>query len=253
MSRIVLFIFLVLVWGFSQERVMTTTLVSDNFEGPGAAQDLGENSDWEVVVNNNEIEAGSLSFGYYERTPSVFQVVGSTIKSSKSFGLQARFKLRGYNWLDVKPRAQKTPYKGVVRSIGVWVWGGRYDYTLEAHFTNQKNEYFRIGLGDVNYYGWKYKKAEIPTSVGVGSVDAVFYDEVGLRFVKFRLTSTPLARRDRFYAFFDYFTVTMDNDRSFYDGFDIERDIDKIFGGTGAGAQQPTTNNNNAPAAAAGS
>jgi len=200
-----------------------------NFEGDEADFDL------------NFSAFGIKEKSAVKRYDYVPEGLGTSKEDSKqSLGIKAAFSRKGYNWIDIFPKADKAKGKfpGTVKSIDMWVWGGNFFYNLEIVIEDFRGYRYSLPMGDLQYFGWRNKNVQIPPSI---PQDEPYAPRTkGLRFNKFRIYSTPGERVDRFHCFFDYFKIVTDAYKEQYDGWELEAKIsEEILAGEKDGGAAP--------------
>jgi hypothetical protein len=159
----------------------------------------------------------------------------------RSLGIWGKFKRMGYNWIDIYPTlksegADAKPYEipipGRVRYLDLWVWGSNLNYYIEAFLRDEQGVVHIIYLGNIGFQGWKNLRAGVPTNIPQRRriiVDAAAAktltvedrNAIFLRFIKFRIWTTPREKVGNFYVYFDQFKVLTDTFVSLYDGDDL--------------------------------
>ncbi|MDR1507173.1 MAG: flagellar filament outer layer protein FlaA [Treponema sp.] len=159
----------------------------------------------------------------------------------KILGIWGKFKRMGYNWIDIYPTAAadgedagpyEIPLPGRVRYLDMWVWGSNLNYYLEAYIRDQQGVVHTIYMGNLGYQGWKNLRSSIPTSIpqrrriildpkSSGMTSAEERNNIYLKFVKFRIWTTPSEAVGNFYIYLDQFKVLTDTFESLYDGDDL--------------------------------
>ncbi|MBN8215389.1 MAG: hypothetical protein J0L75_02055 [Spirochaetes bacterium] len=142
-------------------------------------------------------------------------------QSSNSLHIGAAFYARGHNWVDAIPVKEQAPFEGVVQSVDIWAWGGNYDWTLEVRLKDMNDVEYTLPMGSLRYLGWQNLNLDIPTAIPqsthlVGGIK-------GLSVLKFRMTSMPSERPERFNCFLNTFKVITDTFKPNYDGAELER------------------------------
>jgi hypothetical protein len=156
----------------------------------------------------------------------------------RSLGIWGKFKRMGYNWIDIYPTLKSegdeaSPYEipipGRARYLDMWVWGSNLNYYIEAYLRDEQGVIHVVYLGNIAYQGWKNLRTAIPTSIpqrrrivlDAASSNTVSTEErnsIYLKFVKFRIWTTPREGVGNFYVYFDQFKVLTDTFESLYDG-----------------------------------
>jgi len=159
-------------------------------------------------------------------------------KELRSLGIWGKFKRMGYNWIDIYPTLKsegddaepyEIPIPGRVRYLDLWAWGSGYNYYMEAYLRDEQGVIHIIHIGNLNYYGWKNLRAGIPNNIpqkrrimidsttsntlNVEERNAIF-----LKFVKFRIYTTPREAVGNFYIYLDHFKALTDTFITRFDG-----------------------------------
>ena len=158
-------------------------------------------------------------------------------KEIRSLGIWGKFDRRGYNWIDVYPVIPgsgsdgeapvpfEIPIPGRISYLDLWVWGSNLNYYLEAYFRDHQGVVHNLYMGSLGYQGWRNLRVRIPTNIRQSRRTLPHY--AGLRFVKFRIWTTPMERVDNFYVYFNQLKVLTDTFESMFDGNDLA-DPDRV-------------------------
>jgi hypothetical protein len=141
-------------------------------------------------------------------------------------GVQAKFNRKADNWFEVYPINEAGEPYGVpmlttVKNIDFWVWGANYNYTLEVLVRDANGVVHVLPAGSLKFQGWKNVIINIPSKVQQ-KVRAHSADEV-LRFVGFRVRTSPQELVDDFTIFFDQIKYTSSILENIYDGYDLRK------------------------------
>ncbi|MDR0402983.1 MAG: flagellar filament outer layer protein FlaA [Treponema sp.] len=162
-------------------------------------------------------------------------------KDLKILGIWGKFKRMGYNWIDIYPTLKtdgeeagpyEIPIPGRVRYLDMWVWGSNLNYYVEAYVRDEQGVIHTIYLGNLRYRGWKNLRALVPTYIpqrrriildpkATSITSAEDRNSIYLKFVKFRIWTTPAEAVGNFYIYFDQFKVLTDTFESLYDGDEL--------------------------------
>jgi len=154
----------------------------------------------------------------------------------QSFGVWGRFDRQGYNWIDMylaevdadgnevqddqgRENILEIPFPGRISSMNLWVWGSNLRFYIEAYVRDHLGIIHAINLGNIDYTGWKNLRASIPASIPQGK--RIQPNLANLKFVKFRIWTTPGEQVGNFYIYFNQFKVLADVFESLYDGDDL--------------------------------
>jgi hypothetical protein len=147
----------------------------------------------------------------------------------KSFGINGRFNRQGYNWIDIYPTKEaqegdgaapfEIPIPGRLRSIDMWVWGSNLKFYIDVYLRDYQGVVHSLKLGDISYTGWKNLRVNIPGNIMQSKRILPAY--AGLKFVKFRIWTTPSESVGNFYVYFKQFKVLTDKFESLFDGNDL--------------------------------
>ncbi|MDR1307335.1 MAG: flagellar filament outer layer protein FlaA [Treponema sp.] len=156
----------------------------------------------------------------------------------RSLGIWGKFKRMGYNWIDVYPTLKsegedagpyEIPIPGRVRYLDMWVWGSNLNYYMEAYLRDEQGVIHTLYLGNIGYQGWKNLRVLVPTSIPqrrriipdpttANTLSTQDKNSIYLKFVKFRIWTTPREEIANFYIYLDQFKVLTDTFESLYDG-----------------------------------
>jgi hypothetical protein len=159
----------------------------------------------------------------------------------KSLGIWGKFDRRGYNWIDLYPVLKEggedagpyeIPIPGRAHYVDLWVWGSNLNYYIEAYLRDYQGVIHVLHLGNMGFQGWRNLRTWIPSNIPQRNrilpdltkdtfVDAPDKTSIYLKFVKFRVWTTPAERVDNFYMYFDQFKVLTDTFESLYDGDEL--------------------------------
>jgi hypothetical protein len=156
----------------------------------------------------------------------------------RSLGIWGKFRRMGYNWMDIYPSLKsdgddagpyEIPIPGRVRYLDMWVWGSNLNYYIEAYLRDEQGVIHVIYLGSIAYQGWKNLRAAVSTAIpqrrriildpsSANTLTTEDKNSIYLKFVKFRIWTTPREQVGNFYIYFDQFKVLTDTFESLYDG-----------------------------------
>jgi len=159
----------------------------------------------------------------------------------RSLGIWAKFKRGGFNWIDIYPTLKsegenaapyEIPIPGRVRYIDMWVWGMNLNINIEVYLRDQQGVVHTVYLGSLDYEGWKNLKAVVPNNVPQrrrilidsrtsNILNANERNSVYLKFIKFRIWTTPREAVGDFYVYLDQFKVLTDIFETLFDGDDM--------------------------------
>lgn len=192
-------------------------------------------------------------------------------KDLKVLGIWGKFKRMGYNWVDVYPvlRSEgdsagpyEIPLPGRVRYLDMWVWGSNLNYYIEAFLRDERGVVHTIPMGGINFKGWKNIRASIPNNVpqqrqiildptATNATPAGDRSLIFLKFVKFRIWTTPIEEVGNFYVYFDQFKILTDTFETLFDGDELS-DPDWVRENWTGGGASGASNAGNTGAANAG-
>jgi len=189
------------------------------------------------------LESGDFfpKLDYFEIWPQVLFRNNPDKKELRSLGIWGKFKRMGFNWIDIYPTLKSegdnaSPYEipipGRVRYIDMWVWGMGLNFNIEVYLRDQQGVVHTIYLGSLDYQGWRNLKAVVPVTVPQrrrilidprtsNILNANERNSVYLKFVKFRIWTTPREAVGDFYVYLDQFKVLTDIFETLYDGDDM--------------------------------
>ena len=150
----------------------------------------------------------------------------------RSFGIWGSFDRQGYNWIDVypvqagavvdengEPIPFEIPIPGRAQVLDLWVWGSNMRLYLEAYVRDHTGIVHRLEMGELTYQGWKNLQVRIPNNIRQSR--RILPSMASLRFVKFRIWSTPMERVDSFFVYFNQFKVLTDVFDPLFDGDEL--------------------------------
>jgi len=175
---------------------------------------------------------------YFEIWPMALHRNNRDNKEIRSLGIWGKFKRMGYNWIDLYPTLKsqgddaapyEIPLPGRIRYLDMWVWGSNLNYYIEAYLRDEQGVMHTIFLGSLFYQGWKNLRAQLPTSipqrrriildpVASSTLSTADKNSIYLRFVKFRIWTTPSEEVGNFYIYFNQFKVLTDTFELVFDG-----------------------------------
>ena len=159
-------------------------------------------------------------------------------KEIKSLGVWGKFKRMGYNWIDVYPTLKsqgddaepyEIPLPGHIRFLDVWMWGSNLNYYVEAYIRDEQGVIHTLYLGSLYYQGWKNLRIGIPTAIpqrrriildptSAATLSTAEKNAIYLKFVKFRVWTTPREQVANFFTYFHQLRVTTDVYERIFDG-----------------------------------
>jgi hypothetical protein len=177
---------------------------------------------------------------YFEIWPMALYRNNRDQKEIRSLGIWGKFKRMGYNWIDIYPTLKsegddagsyEIPIPGRVRFLDMWVWGSSLNYYLEAYLRDEQGVIHTLYLGNLYYQGWKNLRVQIPTNipqrrrifldpVSSNTLSTAERNAIYLKFVKFRIWTTPSESVANFYVYFQQFRVLTDTYETIFDGDD---------------------------------
>jgi hypothetical protein len=175
---------------------------------------------------------------YFEIWPLALFRNNRESRELRSLGIWGKFKRMGYNWIDIYPTLKsegedagpyEIPIPGRVRYLDMWVWGSNLNYYMEAYLRDEQGVIHTLYLGNIGYQGWKNLRVLVPTSipqrrriipdpVTANTLSTQDKNSIYLKFVKFRIWTTPREEIANFYIYLDQFKVLTDTFESLYDG-----------------------------------
>jgi len=179
--------------------------------------------------------------GHFEVWPMSLFRNNRDNKELRSLGIWGKFKRMGYNWIDIYPTLKsegddaapyEIPIPGRVRYLDMWVWGSNLNYYMEAYLRDEQGVVHILYLGNIGYQGWKNLRVLVPNNIPQRKriiVDAASSNTlptedrnaIFLKFIKFRIWTTPREAVGNFYIYLDQFKVLTDTFFSLYDGDDL--------------------------------
>ena len=156
----------------------------------------------------------------------------------RSLGIWGKFKRMGYNWIDIYPTLKsqgddagpyEIPLPGHVRYLDMWVWGSNLNYYIEAYIRDEQGVIHTLYFGNLYYQGWKNLRVQLPTSIpqrrrvildptSASTLSTADRNSIYLKFVKFRIWTTPREQVGNFYIYFHQLRVLTDVYERLFDG-----------------------------------
>jgi hypothetical protein len=169
-------------------------------------------------------EVSYPQMAYVETWPLALYGYNREGRDIKSLGIHGKFDRKGYNWMDLYPiSSDGKPFEiripGRLRYLDLWVWGSNLAYILEAYVRDYQGAVHRIPMGNLAYAGWKNLRGNIPSYVRQSK--RVLPHFAQLRFVKFRIWTTPGEKVDDFYIYIKQLKVLTDTFESPFDGDEL--------------------------------
>jgi hypothetical protein len=199
------------------------SIVLESFDGDS-------NYEWKIAASKFATVIGDddafPKLSYINASPTALRQ--SQDVEHKSLGVWGKFDRRGYNWIDVYPVAKdggddagpaEISIPGRASSFDIWVWGSNLNYHIEAYVRDYNGVVHTLNLGSIAYTGWKNLKVKIPANIPQSQ--RIVPRLASLKFVKFRIWTSPNERVDNFYVYFDQFKVITDTFESRFDGEEL--------------------------------
>ena len=159
-------------------------------------------------------------------------------KEIKSLGIWGKFKRMGYNWIDIYPTLKsqgddaepyEIPLPGHIRYLDMWVWGSNLNYYMEAYIRDEQGVMHTLYMGNLYYQGWKNLRVQLPTNIpqrrriildptAAATLSTADRNSIYLKFVKFRIWTTPREQVANFYVYFHQLRVMTDVYERIFDG-----------------------------------
>jgi len=173
----------------------------------------------------------TAAFGNFRGNDSQNQIM--------SFGIHGRFDRTGYNWIDIYPvladDPDERPYEidipGRILNMDMWVWGSNHRFYIEVFLRDYRGVVHSLRLGDLAYIGWRNLSVNIPSTIAQSRRTLPALQ--ALKFVKFRIWTTPSERVDNFYVYFNQLKIWTDMFESLYDGNELAdpAEIERLWSG----------------------
>lgn len=225
----------------ADERVIhSEAVVVENFDSPGGTSflDTGEPVIWKVLGSDFSVE-GYPRQAYANAWPRDLMGQDPVEKESLGvLGVHAKFTRQGYNYLEIVPGLGTgedwTPKSfmlpGRVQYIDYWVWGSKYDYTMELHLMDYRGINYVLEMGSINHAGWRNMNVEIPSYIRQSKEYIPYFE--GLKLTKIVLRTSPTENVSGFYVYLDHIKVVTDLHESLFDGEELARKgkISEIWG-----------------------
>lgn len=253
---LLLLFFIVVDSVFSQESVSNLLEVStrdvvivQDFDEPEGAKGNFQNITWSLEPSLYITRTDEKPYPQQARVKAYPDILNRTLHKEdkdtmKVLAVRAAFNKKGYNYLELIPHENAAEPREVdkedntlpgiyfdnpIIEVGVYVWGSKRDYTLEAEFETTRGTSFSVSFGSLNFQGWKSLKAAIPTRHYRES-DLVQKSSYVVKLNKLRVRTSPTEQVDDFIVYFDTLFVTESITRLDYDGRELgeKRLIDTI-------------------------
>jgi hypothetical protein len=195
------------------------------------------------VFANLNLEDGVFfpRLNYFEIWPMALFRNNRDNKELRSLGIWGKFKRMGYNWIDIYPtlksegddaKPYEIPIPGRARYLDMWVWSSNLNYYIEAYVRDEQGVVHTLYLGNLSHQGWKNLRAAVPNGVPQhkrilidpstsNTLSVTDRNAVFLKFVKFRIWTTPREAVGNFYIYLDQFKVLTDTFVTLYDGDEL--------------------------------
>ncbi|MDR0448797.1 MAG: flagellar filament outer layer protein FlaA [Treponema sp.] len=189
---------------------------------------------------NMGLEGGDFypKLSYFEVWPNALYRNSRDVKDLRSMGIWGKFKRMGYNWLDIYPTLKsegenaqpyEIPLMGRTRELDMWVWGSRMNYYMEIFLRDEQGRIHVLNLGNLNYEGWKNLKVKLPSHIlqqrriyldptSANTIGVADRNSIYLKFVKFRVWTSPNEQAGNFYLYFHQFKSLTDTYGVVFDG-----------------------------------
>ena len=159
-------------------------------------------------------------------------------KAIKSLGIWGKFKRMGYNWIDIYPTLKSAgdnaepyeiPLPGHVRYLDLWAWGSNLNYYMEVYLRDEQGVIHTLYLGSLFFQGWKNLRVQIPTAIpqrrriildptAAATLSTADKNAIYLKFVKFRIWTTPREQVANFYIYLHQLKIMTDVYEKIFDG-----------------------------------
>ncbi len=127
-------------------------------------------------------------------------------------GVYSEFTQKGRNRIEIISTSvgtvENSPiyFNGVVDTIGLWVWGGNFNYSLDLCVKDLNENIHRLPVGMLNFIGWKYFEVKMPHFIP--QQRRTLPATAPLQFVKFIVNSAKDETNRAFYLYIDDITYT---------------------------------------------
>ncbi|MBN2653172.1 MAG: hypothetical protein JXR63_12405, partial [Spirochaetales bacterium] len=180
---------------------------------------------------------------YASARPRQLKMTEEAGKDYKVLGVSSQFRRRGYNYVEIFPvRKGSSPeakeyeplnVKGYCEEFTMWVWGANFDYEIVIYVRDFHGIIYPLRAIKLNYAGWRLLRFPIPKHIP--QLVKEMPQERPIEIVKIGITTTPFARVDMFYIYFDELKVVTNTYKAQFDGFELleKEKIEEIWGATG--------------------
>lgn len=97
---------------------------------------------------------------------------------------------------------------GKVKELYVYIWGGNFNYDVEAHFQDFKGNDYILPVANLNYSCWRKHRIRIPSYIRQSRHTVPRTQP--LKFLRFKVISNPYEDPSEFYMYIDYFHAYTD-------------------------------------------
>lgn len=182
------------------------------------------------------------ALGQFPADPDKLQVLG----------IKAKFDRFGYNIVELTPGYENpdkdnewTPgivLNGIPKNLSIWVWGGKFDYTMEAHIRDNRGVVHAVDFlfkeknnsavtpelsNSLKFMGWRHMVATIPSYIGTPDLNRSLNGEK-IKLLKIVFRSSPNEQIETpFYVYLDELRLLTNNYSLYFDGSDLAKP-DKI-------------------------
>lgn len=187
-----------------------------------------QTAEW-VVQGSKFITEGYPKYKLIDGAPYALYGRKGEEESHQVLGILGKFDRQGYNYLEIIPVEDgpdgKVPKKitmpGRVLEMDLWVWGGNWNFTLEAHVEDYRGIVHVLEMGDLRYTGWKNIRIAIPNYIPQSEVYIPTYKE--LKLLKFVVRTDPRENVSGFDVYLDHIKLLTDMFESRFDGDEFVR------------------------------
>ena len=187
-----------------------------------------QTAEW-IVQGSKFITEGYPKFKLINGFPYSLYGRDAAEEDHQVLGILGKFDRQGYNYLEIIPVTDgpegkvplKLPMEGRVLEMDMWVWGGNWNFTLEAHLEDFRGIVHVIEMGRLRYTGWKNLRVRMPNYIPQSEVYIPRYKE--LKFLKLVVRTEPNEDVSGFEVYFDQIKLLTDMYESRFDGDEFVR------------------------------
>ena len=204
-----------------EKTVVLESIILESFDGDSPY-------DWRLDASKFASTVGDDVFPQIAKIPEWPRALFGANKEGKELyclGIWSKFDRTGYNWIDIYPvekdadedaEPMEIPIPGRVQIMDIWAWGSGFNYYLEVYLRDYLGVVHSVYVANLAFDGWKNLRIPIPKNIP--QTKRYLPRRESLRFVKFRIWTTPREKVDDYMVYFDQFKVLTDTFETLFDG-----------------------------------